>query len=526
MLTYLSEITSKKRFINTFYGYNHTLTPADGAFWDISNMTADNFPVLTTRKRRTLTGVEGARDIVGKEKLGYVKDGAFYYDGQQICAVTDGEKQIISMGAYILIFPDKLRVNTYTGEYDSLEAEQECTDISIQSKVISDGTVSYTKEWVRISAESFADFSVGDGITLTWTYNSTEQTQTTVIDEMNEGYCDVSLAADDIRGLLPASDIKIARTVPDMDFYTECDNRVWGCSSEKHEIYCCKLGDARNWNCFAGISTDSYAVTVGSDGPFTGAASYLGYVLFFKEHCVHKIYGTKPANFQITETECRGVHNGSHRSLAVVDEVLYYHSTVGIMAYTGEMPNLISDCFGDVKYKNGVAGGYGGKYYIRLEDNTGSKTLFCFDTARQTWHKDYGETDVISFARTADSFYMLLSDGSLYHVDGAVNAEGTSENPLHFLAETGEFGLETPNRKHISKIQLRLLLKAGSTLQVFISCDGGDFETKGSLEAQDDRNVTLPIIPRRCDRLKIRLEGDGEIELYSMAFTQSEGSEI
>ena len=64
-----------------------------------------------------------------------------------------------------------------------------------------------------------------------------------------------------------------------------------GMQLEKHEIYACKLGDPWNWNCFAGLSTDSCAVTVGSDGDFTGAASYLDYILFFKADRVHIVQG-------------------------------------------------------------------------------------------------------------------------------------------------------------------------------------------------------------------------------------------
>ena len=96
-----------------------------------------------------------------------------------------------------------------------------------------------------------------------------------------------------------ASGLKIKRKVPDMDFLTECENRLWGCSSKNHEVYASKLGDPLNWNVFEGISTDSYAATIGSDGDFTAAATYSGYALFFKEHTIHKVYGNKPSNIQI-----------------------------------------------------------------------------------------------------------------------------------------------------------------------------------------------------------------------------------
>ena len=74
-----------------------------------------------------------------------------------------------------------------------------------------------------------------------------------------------------------------------MDFVIESGNRLWGCRYGKalngetvNEIYASKLGDFRNWYCFAGISTDSYTASVGTDGAFTGAVTYMGRPIFFK----------------------------------------------------------------------------------------------------------------------------------------------------------------------------------------------------------------------------------------------------
>ena len=69
--------------------------------------------------------------------------------------------------------------------------------------------------------------------------------------------------------------------------------------------YSCKLGGhPTNWYSYRGIAADSYAVTVGTDGAFTGAASCMGSVLFFKENVLHKIYGARPSDFHHT-LRCR-----------------------------------------------------------------------------------------------------------------------------------------------------------------------------------------------------------------------------
>ena len=159
--------------------------------------------------------------------------------------------------------------------------------------------------------------------------------------------------------------------MPKMDFIVESNNRLWGCrygvannGKVVNEIYASKLGDFKNWNCYMGASTDSYAASVGTDGQFTGAVTHLGYPIFFKENCLHKVYGNYPANYQVQTTSCRGVQKGSEKSLAIVNEVLYYKSQNGICAYDGSLPNEISAEFGDERYSGAVAASHNNKYYF------------------------------------------------------------------------------------------------------------------------------------------------------------------
>ena len=39
-------------FVTTFLGYNHNKVIADGEFYDMENMSSDNFPLLSPRKKR------------------------------------------------------------------------------------------------------------------------------------------------------------------------------------------------------------------------------------------------------------------------------------------------------------------------------------------------------------------------------------------------------------------------------------------------------------------------------------------
>ena len=148
-------------------------------------------------------------------------------------------------------------------------------------------------------------------------FNVESLNKTTVLKDVGEGYLLIVGPID--KDGSQTEPITIKRTVPDMDFYTVSENRLWGCSSKNHEIYASKLGSFRNFNCFDGVSSDSCAATIASDGDFTGAITYLGYVMFWKENAVYKVYGNRPSNFQIVEGMLRGVAKGCGKSLCIVN---------------------------------------------------------------------------------------------------------------------------------------------------------------------------------------------------------------
>lgn len=128
--------------------------------------------------------------------------------------------------------------------------------------------------------------------------------------------------------------LSVRRTVPDLLYVCENENRLWGC--DKTTIYASKLGDIFNWNVYDGLDTDSYSVDTGSAGSFTACVSYLGYPIFFKEEHIYKVYGSIPSNFEIMGSATLGVAEGSAGSLAVAGEILFSPLPgAGVMAYSG-----------------------------------------------------------------------------------------------------------------------------------------------------------------------------------------------
>lgn len=322
--------------------------------------------------------------------------------------------------------------------------------------------------------------------------------------------------------------VKAERRVPDLDFVTEQGNRVWGCNRKENSIYACALGDPTNWYSYRGIASDSYAVSVGSDGAFTGAASCLSYILFFKENCIHKLYGSKPSDYQMSSVRCRGVAAKAAGSLCVIAETLYYLSPDGVMAWSGSLPAKVSGALdtGKLTAADWAMGGQlDARYYLYLHrraDGDGSGRLLVYDTEKGLWHEESpAGTEMVS---TGQQLY--LWDGSALWAAGSDReTEGEEEANLRFEAVTGDIGMSMPDDKYISRVTLRLDALAHTVVTVAVSYDGGAWETVGSCAVtQEHQRVNLPFVPRRHGLMRLKFSGTGQMTLRSMAFTAADAA--
>jgi len=317
--------------------------------------------------------------------------------------------------------------------------------------------------------------------------------------------------------------------IPDLDYICEANNRLWGCSYAEvdgtltNEIRCCALGDFRNWYRFEGTSMDSYVMSVGSDGPFTGAFSLQGVPLIWKEGYLHKISGTQPSNFTLNTIRCRGVQEGSWRSLAAVNETLFYKARNDVMAYDGAAPYSVSEKLGTDRYYEAVGGAYRDKYYISMRNDDMVYGTYVLDTAKGLWHKE-DESYIMGMAAAGGDLVMAIREHevqtTLYTIGGERDAGETFDWNVTF----GTFGFAYERAKYLSRFNIRAQMAAGSEMTFEIQYDSnGVWKDMGTMRAKTLRTFTLPIIPRRCDHCQVRVCGKGAVSIYSIARVFEEG---
>lgn len=317
-----------------------------------------------------------------------------------------------------------------------------------------------------------------------------------------------------------AGTVLLARNVPDLTCVCECDNRIWG--AEGTTIHASALGDPKNFNVFDGLSTDSYAAAVGTDGDFTAAAAYSSTVLFWKENCLHKVLGSYPAQYEIYTYTIPGVQAGSEKSLEIINETLFYKGRSGVYAYTGGTPELISECFGTKRFYDAVAGTDGERYYISMRNEIGDWDLYVFDTMRGIWLRE-DSTHAADFAQLDGVLYYLDRDTGKVMMCGQDYSE---EGRINWSATLCQFDETTHGRKGYSKIYLRADMAAGSWLKAEISADGAPFKQVFSTHDERAKTVQIPILPVRCDNFRVRLSGKGVCVIKSIVREFSVGSEV
>lgn len=573
-------LAANEERIIEFMGLNRRDYVEEGEMSDMKNLTSDNYPLLTPRKLRGTyplpEGVTVPLKIMARyNRIAMIakyhidatdedpaEDGvAFYFDGVKVSEVDQLTEttDMVAINTKICFFPEKYSitilqtggsVSVVSGSYKPLEA-------SVTITAGSPASVTISNEDARITLGNDYDLNYDDAININGTlaYTPSGGSATTAS-------CNVSCIIEEvIKTSNPASTTlvlpretfieltgegatgitlsgTIGRTMPSMDMVIEWNNRLWGASSEDNTIYASKLGDPSNWQYYQGTSLDSYYAQQGTDGVWTGCAAYSSHIIFFKQNGMARIYGSAPSNYQITNTKCYGVEEGSRGSVVTINDKVFYKSVIGIMAYDGGTPYCVSEKL-DIRSKYVVGGSEGRKYYASIQSEDIGPELMVLDIDRGVWHKE----DHVKFKDTCaidNRMYFITHDsesltcGDTVFVDPFEHLCGEGEptegtvtiiNPMNptetyddmeWSATFGPFDEYIENRKIYSKLMLRLIRKNDSYVNVYISINEGEWEQVYSFDPASTGGDYIPIIPRRCDRYSVKIEGKGDCSIKSL----------
>lgn len=499
------KVTKNKteKYIVNFRGINFGEGYSDGEFIETRNLSTEKYPCITPRRERVKVGeYSSPSSLHSKDGLMVVDGTRVLFDGKQVGTVTEGKKQMATVGNYVCIFPDKVYYNAADDTFQSMEESYSASGL-----VFTNSTITTTgADW---------PFRVGDAVKITGcTIAANNKTPIVrgVDGKVLTFYENVFTEGTE------SGSVTLAREVPDLDYICECNYRLWGCKGDT--IYCSKYMDPLNFSVNDGITSDSWAIQVGTEGEFTGCIPYGQHICFFKEHTLHKIYGSKPSNYQLVNSSVYGVQKGSERSMCMVNEQLIYKGAHGVYAYNGGIPDLLSAAFGARRFTDAVAACDGEKYYISMKEGE-TWHLFVYDVLKNIWLQE-DNTQAIDMVFHDGSVYMLCGDGQLLEID----REGDRED-IEWSATFCAFNEVMDERKGYSRFSMRVDMAAGSWLSVDVKTDRDkQWREVYTTHNEKERTFAVPIRPTRCDSVSIRVRGQGDCTIKAFVREFTVGSDV
>ncbi len=419
-----------------------------------------------------------------------------YESIEMISGVATGEglalKKATELEAGTILF-EKCNKNQYR-LVESVEYSDESDVCEVTSELI-------TVE--NVVKDIFSSFKVGDVVEISGCTALPENNLSSTIIEKKD--TKLTFASGTFKEGIETESITIQRKIPDFTCVCSYENRLWGC--EGNTIYASALGDATNFFIYKGLSTDSFTVASNSAGNFTACVSYGNSCFFFKETSCYKLYGNRPANFQLTQSFGTGVLEGDSMSIVNAVGKLIYKGNGGVYVFYGGTPQCISDKLGTITMENAVAGSNGRLYYLSADTKDGREE-FVWDIEKNLWSKT-GVTGVLGYASYGDTMYRLRNDGV-----EKISAEADLEAEWSItLCPFDEGYYKT---KNYSRLHIRVQLFQGAYIRTEVKDDDSEWEIIDTSYGDSRKYLNIPCVVKSSNRVQLRLSGKGKSILESI----------
>ena len=79
----------------------------------------------------------------------------------------------------------------------------------------------------------------------------------------------------------------------------------------------------------------------------------------------------------------------------------------------------------------------------------------------------------------------------------------------------------------MSRYDVMLSAPAGTSVDIEIQYDSnGIWRHSGHVYFKGTNSITIPVRPRRCNHMELRLRGEGDVKIFSIARILEQGSDV
>lgn len=425
----------QKGYITQFDGINRLALGVEGAMYDALNMSAVNFPTLSTRlgfSKVKMTDKDGKEISIDENILGMANltDDAFALFGRtKIWSYSyeakcwsvrlhggefDEAQNILAYGKETVIEKDTSNEKKYKyGVYMFMPSMHALVHWFIYDKdgVLTDegfsaGLVTHDKITISSSDVLDGQFShLLPGFPYKITATIPSEFGTTVLTHDKDllrvvlGETQQSINIFD-KGAMATEESLLTYTVPlsgnisrlviepktteKIDNAFIHSNRIWGYRGRT--IYASKLGLGLDFT-VDGTDAGGWSVETLLQEDITAGCSFGGHPVFFTENYILTVYGDYPSEYSISTYDAPGVSAESTHSLTKCGSRLYYLSEAGVMRYQGGTPVKISDPLTLDLITNGKGAADSENYYLwaQKKDEENGR-IYVYNIPTGTWN--------------------------------------------------------------------------------------------------------------------------------------------
>lgn len=415
------------------------------------------------------------------------------------------------LGKELLILPDFRVYDTETNVLNSRYINLKLANVLVQNQnyVDEDGIARTIRfNTLHCVDYNFLDyFSPGDSVVLKGSEKNDGPYTIRAVEEYDLRFDENSFVAEDIESCTLTVDAPYP-----MGGLFACGGRLWGYSEDT--IYATVPGDVTNWFRYDGDEQSSFCLKVRGSEPFTACTMHAGRPVFFKSNSMVEVYGDNPTNYSILETSLSGVMEGSGASLCSVGGDMMYLSANGVISCSGSHARVISESLGK-QLSDGFAATDGRKYYLCAKDEQGVRALYVYDTVTEAWHTEDGAT-VTYLGYLNGDVYAACSDNVVYIIGQNKTGHGVVQSPVSSYIEFHPLQDDARGEIVPMRLGVRVYCEQGCHLTLSVSYDGGEWEQRATLACEGPRLWYVPLLPRACHTLGIRIDGDGDYRVLSV----------
>ena len=149
--------------------------------------------------------------------------------------------------------------------------------------------------------------------------------------------------------------------------------------------------------------------------------------------------------------------------------------------------------------------------------------LFVYDAMKGMWHRE-DATQATCFCNCrGDLYYIDYADKQIKTVKGTGMLDPL---PVKWEAVTGVIGTDHPDKKYLSRMDVRMWLQVGARVVFYAEYDSsGEWEYLFTMDGVKLQTFAVPIRPKRCDHMRLKIVGYGDAKIYSICKTTEQGSD-